>query len=235
MSPRAVTACSLDQRLARLAAGSRCSIGGAPGMRRSTPWRWVPSSRCSALHTQSMRPPVAHTPRVVALSGDRIACGLAAVDGDRARHRARDFVARRDPVLVRRARRRPDQIHRQLDGLPGFAAQQCGRIVVGLPPPAHRHPVGLQRLGRLEREVDRIRADTAGSSGSAASKSTSAMVGMSGPHSSALIHAVSWLGSARAGSTRRSPAARRRSRSTSSRSTAARRRRDARPSSSAAG
>src|SRR6476469_5077288 len=49
-------------------------------------------------------PPVAHSPRVVALTGNLTLVDLSAVDGDGAGHRARDLIARRDPVLIRRAR-----------------------------------------------------------------------------------------------------------------------------------
>src|SRR3954464_15534435 len=67
-------------------------------------------------------PPVAHTPRVVALA-DAVERQLLAVDADAPADAARDLVAGRDPVRVRLAERLPHEV--ELDVAAGEAHREA--------------------------------------------------------------------------------------------------------------
>ena len=127
--------------------------------------------------------------------GTLVTMTVMVAGGDGSAYRAWDLVARRHPVLVRRAHGRPRQIHRHLDRPTGFTAQQRGRVVVGLAPPAQPDAVVLQRSGGVQASVRWCRcARRRDRPAVSTPKSTTATVGMSGPHSSAVIHAVCSLG-----------------------------------------
>src|SRR5262249_62014005 len=89
-------------------------------------------------------PPVADAPRMVPLSRRRLESYPPAVDADTARYSTRYFVAWREAVQIRRADGGPLQIHADVHGAAGLAAQQSGRVGGGLARGAPRHPVHLQ-------------------------------------------------------------------------------------------
>ena len=164
-------------------------------MRRSTTVevRAVVEVQCAPhpLHA----PPVPRRPGVVALAGDVAERVRPAVGGHRARHGAWDLVARREPVLVGRSHGGPGQVHRR--------PRPAARARRAAAPPDRRRPARARAAppGRSAavptasstRSTSSVRTRVC-SSGSGASKSSTAMVGMSGPHSSALIQAWPWLG-----------------------------------------
>ena len=107
-------------------------------------------------------PPIPHAVRVVTLARGGVDGIAPAVDGDRSRYGAGDFVAGRDPVCVRRAGSGPDQIHRQLSRPAGLVVQQSGRVVVRAGVPGYLDPVLRQRDRRGVAHHDAVTAHVVG-------------------------------------------------------------------------